>query len=115
MPPAPQPEGEILPPQYAEAPSRPMPDYAEEQSRVSNRSRSFFRAPGTYSLVATNCAVFLWMLLHGVPANSPTPDQLVHFGANVPVLVLHGEWYWYLTATTTKVGIIHRTTNMWGV
>ena len=109
----PQPEGEILPPQYTEAPARPMPDYAEEQTRVANRGRSFFRAPGTYALVAINCAVFLWMLLHGVPANSPTPGQLVHFGANVPVLVLHGEWYRLLTATFVHVGIIHLATNMW--
>ncbi len=113
MSPDPQPEGEILPPQYTEAPSRPMPDYAEEQTRVSNRGRSFFRAPGTYSLVAINCAVFLWMLLHGVSANSPTPGQLVHFGANVPALVLHGEWYRLLTATFVHVGIIHLATNMW--
>src|SRR5580704_358503 len=110
---APQPEGEILPPQYTEVSSRPMPDYAEEQTRVTNRGRSFFRAPGTYSLVAINCAVFLWMLLHGVSASSPTPGQLVHFGANVPALVLHGEWYRLLTATFVHVGILHIATNMW--
>jgi rhomboid protease GluP len=109
----PQSEGEILPPHYAEAPSRPMPDYAEEQTRVANRGRSFFRAPGTYSLVAINCAVFLWMILHGVSPSSPAPAQLVHFGANVPILVMHGEWYRLLTATFVHVGIIHLATNMW--
>ncbi len=109
----PHPEGEILPPQYVEAPARPMPDYAEEQTRVSHRGRSFFRAPGTYTLVAINCAVFLWMILHGVSATSPAPAQLVHFGANVPILVVHGEWYRLLTATFVHVGIIHLATNMW--
>ena len=113
MSPDPQPEGEILPPQYAEAPSRPMPDYAEEQTRVANRGRSFFRAPGTCTLVAINCAVFLWMILHGVSATSPAPAHLVHFGANVPILVMHGEWYRLLTATFVHVGIIHLATNMW--
>ena len=109
----PQSEGEILPPRYAEAPAHPMPDYAEEQTRVANRSRSFFRAPGTYTLVAINCAVFLWMILHGVSASSPAPAHLVHFGANVPILVMHGEWYRLLTATFVHVGIIHLATNMW--
>ncbi|HMF65935.1 MAG TPA: rhomboid family intramembrane serine protease [Edaphobacter sp.] len=113
MPPSPQPEGEIIPPQYHEASARPMPDYAQEQIPPRNRGRNFFSAPGTYLLLAINCGVFLWMILHGVSASSPTPGQLVHFGANVPALVLQGEWYRLLTATFVHVGLIHLATNMW--
>jgi rhomboid protease GluP len=53
------------------------------------------------------------MLLHGVDPASPTPAQLIHFGANVPALVLHGQWYRLLTATFVHVGLIHLLTNMW--
>ena len=107
-----QPEGEIIPP-YNDASARPMPDYAKETTPVRTRGRNVLSAPGTYFLLAINCAVFLWMIFHGVSASSPTPQQLVHFGANVPALVLHGQWYRLLTATFVHVGLIHLATNMW--
>ena len=43
----------------------------------------------------------------------PDAAQLIHFGANVPALVLHGQWYRLLTATFVHVGLIHLLTNMW--
>lgn len=107
-----QPEGEIIPP-YNDASARPMPDYAQETAPVRTRGRNVLSAPGTYFLLAINCAVFLWMVLHNVSPTSPTPEQLIHFGANVPVLVLHGQWYRLLTATFVHVGLIHLATNMW--
>ena len=116
MPSSYDPQGEILPP----APSgvghhRPVPDYETEASRPNSRSRGWnvLAAPGTYLLVGINCAVYLWMVLHGVSPSEPTPMQLIHYGANVPVLVLHGQWYRLLTATFVHVGIIHIATNMW--
>ena len=69
--------------------------------------------PATYTLLTLNCAVFLWMVLHGVSPSSPTPNQLVHFGATVTDLILVGQWYRLLTATFVHVGIIHIATNMW--
>ena len=112
MTPSSQPEGELIPP-YNDASARPMPDYAKETTPVRTRGRNVLSAPGTYFLLAINCAVFLWMIFHGVSASSPTPQQLVHFGANVPALVLHGQWYRLLTATFVHVGLIHLATNMW--
>ncbi len=109
---SPQPEGEIIPP-YNDASARPMPDYAQETAPVRTRGRNVLSAPGTYVLLAINCAVFLWMIFHNVSPTSPTPEQLIHFGANVPVLVLHGQWYRLLTATFVHVGLIHLATNMW--
>jgi rhomboid protease GluP len=111
MPPSPQPEGEIIPPQYNDAHEHSMPDYVQEQTRP--RGRSFFSAPGTYFLVGINCAVFLLMVLRGVSPSSPTPNQLLYFGATNAALVFHGQWYRLLTATFVHVGLIHIATNMW--
>ena len=112
MTPSSQPEGELIPP-YNDAAARPMPDYTQETAPRSTRGRTVLSAPGTYFLLASNCAVFLWMVLHNVSPTSPTPNQLIHFGANVPALVLHGQWYRLLTATFVHVGLIHLATNMW--
>lgn len=105
----PQPDGEIL--SAAEADEQA---YSEQNVAPSRRgTRSILSAPGTYILVGINCAVYLWMVLHGVDPANPTPVQLIHFGANVPVLVLNGGWYRLLTATFVHVGLIHLLTNMW--
>lgn len=116
------PDGDVLPPQQA----RPLPDFGAEQAEARPhpafvvpppppvRRRGRFAAnPATYILLGINIAVFLWMVLHGVSLTSPTPDQLVHFGANATDLVLAGQWYRLLTATFVHVGIVHLATNMW--
>ncbi len=115
MPPS-EPRGEVLPPLGGAV---PVPDYTPteyaRQRPVQSDKRSFTprSSPATYTLVAINCAVFLWMLLHGVSASSPTAAQLVHFGANSTGEVLAGQWYRLLTATFVHIGIIHLATNMW--
>ncbi len=103
-----QPDGEIFPP------GDPAGAYIAEEPPAPRRStRSVLAAPGTYVLLGINCAVFLWMVLHGVDPASPSPVQLIHFGANVPAFVLQGQWYRLLTATFVHVGLIHLLTNMW--
>lgn len=117
MPSSYDPQGEILPPPLpGEGSGRPVPDYEKEVSRPNSRNSGWnvLSAPGTYLLCGINCAVFLWMVLHGVSASSPTTQNLVHYGANVPILVLHyGQWYRLLTATFVHVGLIHIATNVW--
>jgi rhomboid protease GluP len=110
-----QTEGELIPPHYGEAPTHPIPDYEREMSRPNSRDRGWniLATPGTYLLLGINCAVFLWMVLHGVSPSDPTPWQLVHFGAAQPLLILHGQWYRLLTATFVHVGLLHIATNMW--
>jgi len=109
MPSSPQPEGEVIPPNPSADPaSRTIP-----QAEPRSRGRSVFSAPGTYFLVGINCAVFLWMVLHGVSPSDPTTEQLIHFGATNTFLILHGQWYRLLTATFVHVGLIHIATNMW--
>jgi len=106
------PEGEVLSP----APSYvPAEAYSPEQAR---RRREYSdwdprSAPATYLLLAVNCAVYLWMVAHGVSPKYPTESNLIHYGANQTSLVLHGQWYRLLTATFVHVGLIHLATNMW--
>jgi rhomboid protease GluP len=98
------------------------PDHAGGVERAPNVARKPRRefsewdprsAPGTYVLLTINVLVFLWMVAHGVSWHTPTPDQLVHYGANNPALVLNGQWWRLLTATFVHIGIIHIATNMW--
>ena len=105
------PEGEILPPPH---PSAPAEAYSPEQAR---RRREFSvwdprSAPGTYLLLAINIAVYLWMIAHRVDPNNPTEQDLIRYGANDTLLVLHGQWYRLLTATFVHVGFIHIATNI---
>ena len=102
------PEGEILSPVPAEAYSPEQARRRREYSDWDPRS-----APATYLLLAVNCAVYLWMVAHGVSPKYPTETNLIHYGANQTSLVLHGQWYRLLTATFVHVGLIHLATNMW--
>jgi rhomboid protease GluP len=112
---------EIFPPGTAIPPSDHVPNYQTGYYQPppapppsANRPRrGWASAPATYVLVAINCAVFLLMVFNHVSFMDPTPDQLVHWGANYGDFVLRGEWWRLLTATFVHVGIIHLATNMW--
>lgn len=100
-----EPPGQFAPERAPAIAEKTRPEYSEWDPRS---------APGTYLLLAINIAVFLWMVGHGVSWRDPTPDQLIHFGANsVDRVLVHGEWYRLLTATFVHIGIIHIGTNMW--
>jgi rhomboid protease GluP len=112
------PEDENTPPADSIIPVEgyaPPEAYSPEQAR-RRREYSVWdprSAPGTYLLLAINIAVYLWMCLHGVSPTGPTENDLLHYGANVTWLVLHGQWYRLLTATFVHVGFIHIACNMW--
>ena len=110
---SPQPQGEVLPPQAPPPP--PIPDYEREVSRPNSRERGWniLATPGTYILLGINVAVFCYMVFRGVSPSSPTPYQLIYFGATSPERILHGQWYRLLTATFVHVGLLHIATNMW--
>jgi len=114
MPLSKPPEGELLPPHSGSSPA-PIPDYEREVSRPNSRERGWniLATPGTYALLAVNCAVFVWMVLHGASPSEPTVPQLIHYGATNSALVLAGQWWRLLTATFVHVGLLHIATNMW--
>jgi rhomboid protease GluP len=118
MPPT-EPQGEILPPLGGPV---QVPEYAPAESRVEQtgrrqaREKSSFNplaSPATYALVGLNCAVYLWMCLHGVSFQNPTGNDLLRFGAMSVHDALGGQWFRLLTATFVHVGIVHIGTNMW--
>jgi rhomboid protease GluP len=111
---------EILPPEgkgeeeqrsYYQPP--PQPPFPEQQPPSPRRSRWAY-APATYILVGINCLVFLGMALSGVSIVSPSPDQLLNWGADFgPYVLILGDWWRLLTATFVHVGLLHLATNMW--
>jgi rhomboid protease GluP len=110
---SPSPQGEVLPPHGGGA--APIPDYEREVNRPNSRERGWniLATPGTYILLGINILVFCYMVFRGVSPSSPTPYQLLYFGATSPELILHGQWYRLLTATFVHVGLLHIATNMW--
>src|SRR3974390_3189478 len=94
---------------------RPDPSYVPTPQPVMRRRRSFWAtAPATYILVGINCAVFLAMVFRGVSPIGPTPEQLMHWGANnAGSVLINDQWWRIITAMFVHVGIIHLATNMW--
>lgn len=95
---------EILPAEPGFAPNPPQP--------ATQRSWWAY-APATYLLVGINVLVFVAMVLTGVSPLDPSPEALLHWGANYGGYVLFGEWHRIVTATFVHVGLVHLATNMW--
>jgi rhomboid protease GluP len=109
----PEPAPEILPPEPGYTPP-PIHGYGPAPEPVRKPRSSWSVAPATYVLLGINCAVFLLMLVRGVSPISPTPDQLLIFGAdNAGAVLQYAEWQRIVTAMFVHVGIIHLATNMW--
>ena len=97
-------EPQILPPGTAYIPSQP----------VRRSRRSWMVAPATYSLIGINCLWFVVMLASHVSLLSPSPEELMRFGAdNAGYVLINGDWWRIVTAMFVHVGIIHLATNMW--
>ncbi len=76
--------------------------------------RRMAQAPATYLLLGINIAVYLWMLHAGVDRLTPSPEDLMRFGANNAETVVMGhQWWRVITAMFVHVGLVHLATNMW--
>ena len=73
----------------------------------------FERQPITTTLAGMNVAVFVVMVLTGVPAVTPTALQLLPWGANFAPLSLGVQPWRLLACTYLHSGIIHIALNMW--
>lgn len=67
----------------------------------------------TQAIVGINILVFLGMVFSGVSLTSPTPVQLVTWGANFAPLSLGSQPWRMLASNYVHIGIIHIFFNMW--
>ncbi len=79
--------------------------------RPALRGRQLF--PLTQVIVGINVLVFLAMVFSGVSPLSPTPPQLVKWGANFAPLSLGNQPWRLLASNYVHIGIIHIFFNMW--
>jgi rhomboid protease GluP len=64
-------------------------------------------------LIAASVLVFAIMVLRGVSAFAPTPQQAIAFGADFGPLTLNGQWWRLFTSMFVHFGIVHLGFNMW--
>jgi len=69
--------------------------------------------PITIGLIATSALVFAVMVLSGVSAIAPTPQQALAFGADFGPYTLGGQWWRLLTSMFVHFGFVHLGLNMW--
>jgi rhomboid protease GluP len=81
-----------------------------EPPRATLSSASF---PASIALIAASALVFAVMVLRGVSAVSPTPQQAIEFGADFGPLTLGGQWWRLVTSMFVHFGFIHLGLNMW--
>jgi rhomboid protease GluP len=73
------------------------------------------RAWVAQALVFLNLLVFALMVVNGVHILTPQSADLVHWGANVGILVSRGAWWRLVTCMFIHIGIFHVACNMWAL
>lgn len=89
-------------------------DISKKNAAVSKQAEDVFaKKPPVISflLILINFLVFIAMYIWG---NGSTDEMtLVNFGANVPSLILNGEYYRLFTAAFLHIGFLHLLCNMY--
>ena len=95
-----------------------LPDDAPQPVMAAPWVRRQSSGAVTNAILGVNVAVFVGMLIAGVPIEGNSPglgEQLVHWGANFGPYTLSGQWWRLLTSVFVHIGIIHIAFNMWGL
>jgi len=82
-------------------------------SPPSPDSLSLAAFPVTIVLIAASVLVFIVMVLRGVSAVDPTPQQAIAYGADFGPYTLGGQWWRLVTSMFVHFGFIHLGLNMW--
>jgi rhomboid protease GluP len=61
----------------------------------------------TYGLTLLNVLIFGIMILRGIHASNPNPDDLVKWGANFGPLTIANQWWRLLTCMFLHAGVLH--------
>jgi rhomboid protease GluP len=69
----------------------------------------------TFSLMALNIGIFVWMVVTGTPIFSPTPQELFTWGGNSSDAFMQGDWWRLVTCMFLHSGIIHLAMNMYAL
>lgn len=75
----------------------------EEKALFTNRTPYF-----TYTFIAIQIAVFIWLQLHG---GSTNPDTLIKYGAKYNPLIYEGQWWRFITPIFLHIGFLHLAMN----
>ncbi len=67
----------------------------------------------TCILIALNVLVFAAMVVNGAGFISPTPQQVLPWGADFGLLTLSGQWWRLFSSMFLHFGIMHLAFNMW--
>jgi len=74
--------------------------------------KGFFVTP---LIIDANLLVFILMVTSGVSFFEPTTLDLLHWGANLRVMTLEGQWWRLITNTFLHIGIFHILFNMYAL
>lgn len=69
----------------------------------------------TYFLIASNTAIFIFMIVSGVDIMSPAAGDIIQWGGSMSVLTATGEWWRILSSMFVHIGILHLLFNMYGL
>ena len=69
----------------------------------------------TYSLIAANIGIYLWMVSAGVSPIAPSGEELFNWGGSSSQSLASGQWWRLITCMFVHSGPIHLLLNMYAL